>query len=186
MVDLSLDEVTVHWCGYSKQQLGEPYRGYESRTLAINSQFLDEFLKAVANPHLASQLLQSDTKYAEQNECYSESIIAKMVLLQIPQRVQQAIGSESPLMEFKYELHNSDERIVALNLKAKIPQLILNRKELFRIWPIPHNDEIAHCLEGKTANKTMDNSKDDCYSEESVPEDKEYHSDNEDPEDIFE
>lgn len=40
MVDLSINEETVHWCGHSEQILSEPYLSFEKYVLAENKMYL--------------------------------------------------------------------------------------------------------------------------------------------------
>lgn len=37
LVDVSVNEQTVHWCGHSAHQLEQPYLTYESLLLDLNS-----------------------------------------------------------------------------------------------------------------------------------------------------
>lgn len=40
MIDLSINEETVHWCGHSEQQLSEPFAKLEKYLLDNNQKFL--------------------------------------------------------------------------------------------------------------------------------------------------
>lgn len=41
MIDLSINEETVHWCGHSEQILSEPYLSFEKYVLAENKMYLN-------------------------------------------------------------------------------------------------------------------------------------------------
>ena len=41
MVDLSINEETVHWCGHSQQVLSEPYASFEKYVLAENKMYVN-------------------------------------------------------------------------------------------------------------------------------------------------
>ena len=40
MVDLSVNEETVHWCGHSSQPLSKPYVTFEKELLVLHQDFL--------------------------------------------------------------------------------------------------------------------------------------------------
>lgn len=79
MMDLSLDEVTVNWCGYSKQRLGVPYNEYEHRTLVINYAFVNELAKFPHKAESVVKLMQMDMKCVDKNSYYNQSIIAHSI-----------------------------------------------------------------------------------------------------------
>ena len=41
MIDLSINEETVHWCGHSEQPLSEPFNSFEKEILAENKKYLN-------------------------------------------------------------------------------------------------------------------------------------------------
>lgn len=96
----------------------------------------------------------------EKNECYGWGIITKSISY-ISEKAKELFSNESMKGEFKYELHNSDERIKVFNLKASIPEEIQNpkSKELYQLWPIPDDYPNFTHDEMKSFNKTTDTSK---------------------------
>lgn len=48
LVDLSVNESTVHWCGHSDQHLmGDYYRVFEDNILKLNQDFMEYLCKLV-------------------------------------------------------------------------------------------------------------------------------------------
>lgn len=117
MIDLSLDEVTANWCGYSKQKLGVPYKEYEKRTLDINGAFVNELIKFPHTIESIAKILELDLKFVEQKGYYTPSIIAYSIGF-----AENIVGKFSNnKLSFKFEWYNLDEKIKICNDKAKIP-----------------------------------------------------------------
>lgn len=45
LVDISVNEQTVHWCGHSDHQMERPYLDYESSLIDISKQFIQSLIK---------------------------------------------------------------------------------------------------------------------------------------------
>ena len=40
LIDISINEQTVHWCGHSDHQLEQPYLNYEQTVIEVSIDFL--------------------------------------------------------------------------------------------------------------------------------------------------
>ncbi len=62
LVDVSVNEQTVHWCGHSSHQLEQPYLNYEALLLQLNSNYTRSLLTnfSQADQH---QLIKIDAEY---------------------------------------------------------------------------------------------------------------------------
>ena len=67
MMDLSIDECTVNWCGHTKQKLNFPFQEF-SHSLAEHSHKLLKYLVDLG-PDLgvAKQFIESDLQFLQKN-----------------------------------------------------------------------------------------------------------------------
>jgi ABC-type proline/glycine betaine transport system ATPase subunit len=73
MIDLSINEETVHWCGHSEHKLSRPFNDFVSSFLSYNSNFYQHLdnhvLSDVTQKELHSEIyafvMQVDFKFLE-------------------------------------------------------------------------------------------------------------------------
>ena len=62
LVDISVNEQTVHWCGHSGHQLEQPYLAYEQRLVELNAEYLNSWLLEVGGEE-RSEVIRMDIEY---------------------------------------------------------------------------------------------------------------------------
>lgn len=62
LIDISVNEQTVHWCGHSNHQLEEPYLAYEQKLVELNAEYMRSLLEDVGSEE-RSEVIKLDIEY---------------------------------------------------------------------------------------------------------------------------
>lgn len=157
LVDISVNEQTVHWCGHSGHQLEQPYLAYEQRLVELNAEYLNSWLLEVGGEE-RSEVIRMDIEYLSLLQ------VKNRTLKQVVQLLNADLCSQHQLA---FDFDEADHKLEYFNQKALIlAQVDQNERPFYSIPPLCSPDKLIDMLD--TNDSSSNDSEEDNY---------EYHSD---------
>jgi hypothetical protein len=140
LVDVSVNEQTVHWCGHSRHQLEQPYLRYEQLLLQLNSDYTRSLLGALPAPD-KQQLVKIDVEY--------------LSVLQIKNRtLKLLVGAANSELGLEgenavcFDFDEADRKLEFFNAKALILAAVdENERPFYSIPPLCTPDKLIDMLD---------------------------------------
>lgn len=79
MIDMSINEQSVHWCAHTKQVLSNPFNEFEKQVLDSNIKFFEEFEKLGFSSSFIKFLVEVDLKFVQSKQFYKRKIFFDVV-----------------------------------------------------------------------------------------------------------
>lgn len=141
LVDVSVNEQTVHWCGHSRHQLQQPYLKYEQQLLELNRAYCLSLLPTCSASDLRRQLAQIDLEY--------------LSVLQIKNRTLKqmvAVANSDLQLEGEHQLafdfDEADRKLQFFNTKALILAAVdEHERPFYSIPPLCSPDKLIDMLD---------------------------------------
>ena len=131
LIDISVNEQTVHWCGHSQHEVEKPYLDYEGVLLKFNSEYLEQMIDPKWSPQEKNEVLTIDMEYL------SVLQVKNRTLRHLVRNANQQLGLEDTQDAITFDFSEIDGKLKYFNEKALILAAVDEQERPFYSIP-PH------------------------------------------------
>lgn len=162
LVDISVNEQTVHWCGHSKHQMEEPYLEYEDAVVEMSLNFLSSLARS-SGQELSKEdifeLIKVDADYISNLQIKNRTLKRMVDAMCDSYSLEQLFEQKQDEIFILSSFEEADRKLEYFNHKALILAVIdENSRPFYSIPPLCCPEKLINMID---TNASENNSEDE-------------------------